>query len=294
MEQQLRILIIKALNLLSKEYTQQALIYKLGALGFDIKPSSISKIKSGNQVGHRTLVHCAKYMAEIIERELDMEFDHNISDFTRRNTPGWQRIIIPEHNQAVAKPASTLIHAGGRFSVEEKSRFIGSARQDLIEVGVRLNSYTTYFVSHSDSAFKTHIIDLLQNGVRMKSYLLDPDSQEARIYFNDRTKVQNFEKDALEESKRNIDRLKALCQEFKQMGLKGAFEIFLYRHIPFSQILVVDSQAEWAKMMVSAYLYGVKRANCPVLEFTKKEQSMLFKMYWESLQLFTSDAIKLE
>lgn len=127
----------------------------------------------------------------------------------------------------------------------------------------------------------------------IKSYLLDPDTNEARIYFEDRAKVQTFEKDAISETKRNLERLKALCREFLGHAAAGTFEIFLYRHIPFSQILVVDSKMEGAKMMVSNYLYGIKRADCPVMEFSKKDQSQLYSKYWESFQLFADGAVKL-
>ena len=274
-------------------YSQQTLIHKLSALGFEITPSQITKIKKGNPVGRKTLFDCARFMEELMAMELDMKFDDRIQDFVLLDTPGWRHRQIPEEESRSFKAPELTLHASGRFSVEEKSLFISGAQEELVELGVRLNSYTSYFISHSDSAFKNRIIELLKSGVNMRGYLLDPESQEARIYFNDRTRAQKFEKDALEESKRNIDRLKTICQEFNGMSFKGTFDIFLYRHIPYTQLIVVDSQAERAKMMVSPYLYGLKRANCPVFVFSKKNQSLLFRKYWESFQLYTSNAEKI-
>jgi hypothetical protein len=78
------------------------------------------------------------------------------------------------------------------------------------------------------------------------------------------------------------------------MQLKGQFDIFLYRHIPCAMYLMVDGpNPEQAKMMVSPYLYGIKRADCPVFEFTRKQQPKLFRTYQESLRLITKEATPL-
>ena len=40
-------------------------------------------------------------------------------------------------------------------------------------------------------------------------------------------------------------------------------------------------------MMVPHYMYGVPRANSPVLEFTKSDNYDLYKRYWNSFQKLT-------
>jgi hypothetical protein len=52
----------------------------------------------------------------------------------------------------------------------------------------------------------------------------------------------------------------------------------------------IDGQTPAAKMMISHYIYGESRANCPVIEFTKKDNLLLYKRYRTSLQRLTSDA----
>ncbi len=291
-----RNIIIKGLKHLfdGHAYGQINVLNKFETLGYSLTASVLSKIKTGREVGAKTLSHASKHMEEVLRLEMDMAYRLEIEDFEKQNTPNWAATIIPESEEKAANKAPFLLHVNGRVSIQEKTQFISSAQKNVLEIGVRLNSYTSYFISQSEKAFKAHILTLLRKGVHIKSYLLDPDTNEARIYFEDRAKVQSFEKDAIVETKRNLERLRALCQEFEEMKLDGSFEVFLYKHIPFSQILVVDSEEMDAKMMVSHYLYGVKRANCPVIEFTRKEQSLLFNKYWESFQHFTDKAEKLK
>jgi len=295
-EARLRNIVVKGLEHLSDKltYGQKNVINKFETLGYKLTASALSKIKKGGEVGPRTLSESAKHMQEVLRLELRMVYELESQDFVSQQEPDWETYIIPEKTNASEKPSPFIIHENGRVSLQEKTKFIAEARKDVLEIGVRLNAYTNYFISHSEKAFKAHIVDLLRKGVAVKSYLLDPDTQEARIYFDDRTKVQSFEKDAISETKRNIERLKVLCLEFEAMKLAGTFEVYLYRHIPFSQILVVDSKMEGAKMMASPYLYGVRRANCPVLEFSKKDQPVLFSKYWESFQHFVAGAVRLQ
>lgn len=290
-----RNIVVKGLEHLSNEllYKQINIINKLSSLGFKITASALTKIKKGGEVGPRTLKKAAKNMEEVLHLELDMAYKPEKYDFIKQNTPNWVAHIIPEGTPVLAKQPTFSIHANGRISIQEKTKFIADAKSEVLEIGVRLNSYTNYFISQNEKAFKAHIVELLKKGVKIKSYLLDPNSQEASMYFNDRAKVQTFEKDAISETLKNIERLKALCLEFEQMKLTGTFEIYLYRHIPFSQILVVDGSMGHAKMMISNYLYGIKRADCPVIAFSKNEHPQLFSKYWESFQHFVDEAVKL-
>lgn len=294
-ETRLRNIVIKGLEHLSDKltYGQKNIVNKFDALGYKLTPSALSKMKKGGEVGLKSLSQTAKFMQELIQLELDMVYEPATQDFVKQQTPDWQAYVVPEIAKIPESRTPFTFHENGRVSIQEKTKFIAEARKDVLEIGVRLNSYTGYFTSQSEKAFKVHIVDLLRKGVSIRSYLLDPDTNEARIYFDDRAKVQTFEKDAISETKRNMERLKALCKEFEDMKLAGTFEVYLYKHIPFSQILVVDSAMEGAKMMVSNYLYGIKRADCPVLEFTKREKPQLYNKYWESFQHFVEGAVKL-
>ena len=262
-------------------------------LDYVVSPATLSNIKNGGRVGTSILGVAARGMMMILQREMDMGFDSQTQDFLPKNSPGWVASVVPEKPKQDPESAAFILHDAGRLSVQEKANFIRHAKQEVIEVGVRLNSFSNYFISQKEDAYKTHILTLLRKGVNIKSYLLDPDSNEARIYFDDRTRVQSFEKDSISEIKKVVERLQTLCTEFEALHLPGKFAVYLYKHIPYSMFLVVDGGLEDGKMMLSHYLYGVRRANCPVLEFTKKEKRALFRKYWESVQLFIADAKKL-
>ena len=293
-EERFTIIVCKGLEHLYEqlEYTQSSVLNKLETVGHSVSAASLSKIKTGKDVGLPTLSLVAKGMETILRRELDMAFDDATQDFRLLRTPNWTPTVIPEEPEQNT-PGFT-IHDEGRVSVKQKTDFIAHAKKEVIEVGVRLNSFSSYFVSQNESAYKTHIVALLGKGVHIKGYLLDPDCNEARIYFEDRARVQSSEKESIAEIKKVIERLKLLCAEFEAMQLQGKFEIYLYRHIPYSLYLVVDGATDDGKMMVSPYLYGVSRANCPVMEFVKKDRRPLYRRHWESVQLFMDGAQKLK
>ncbi len=294
-EERLKNIVCRGLDHLQDkfDYGQRNVVNKLKMLELPVSAASLSNIKNGKPVGLAILSQAAKGIQLLLHQELDIAFDVELQDFRRLATPGWVASVVPERTPQSPEDSGFILHGDGRVPLQQKTDFIADAQQEVIEVGVRLNSFSSYFISQNESAYKMHIISLLRKGVNIKGYLLDPDSQEARIYFDDRAQVQSFEKDAIGEIKKVVERLKSLCVEFEAMQLQGKFEIYLYKHIPYSLFFVVDGATESGKMMVSPYLYGVRRANCPVMEFTKKDQPPLFRKYWESMQLFLDGAKRL-
>ncbi len=292
-EERLKNIVCKGLEHLFHhlDYGQNNVLNKFRMLNHVVSAASLSNIKNGKPVGLPTLSLAAKGMQALLQQEMDMVFDTKVQDFRPQHTPGWSASVVPE--KPLQSDPDFIMHADGRVSVQQKADFIADAKKEVIEVGVRLNSFSTYFTSHNEGAYKMHILALLRKGVDIKAYLLDPDCAEARIYFDDRARVQSFEKDSIEEIKKVIERLKSLCSEFEAMNLAGKFEVYLYRHIPYSLFYVVDGATEAGKMMISPYLYGIRRANSPVLEITRKDQPPLYRKYWESLQLYVDGAQKL-
>ncbi len=294
-EERLKNIVCKGLEHLHDklEYGQINVLGKLDTLGHTVSASSLSNIKKGRPVGLPTLSLAAKGMQTLLRQELDMAFDAEEQDFQAQHTPGWTATIALEKSAQQAVGPGFVLHVDGRVSLQQKTDFTDQAKQEVIEVGVRLNSFSGYFIHQNEGAYKTHIVALLQKGVHVKGYLLDPDSNEARIYFDDRAKVQSSEKDSISEIKKVIERLRKLCGEFEEMQWPGKFEIYLYKHIPYNLFLVVDGATDNGKMMVSPYLYGVSRANCPVLEFTQAGKPHLYGTYWKSMQSFLEGARKL-
>lgn len=296
-EERLKIIVCKGMDQLHEKlvYNQSTVVHKLDVLGFKVSTASFSNIINDRKVGLQTLSAAAKGIHALIEKELDMAFDVDQLDYFPKNTPDWVSSIVQEHVDSPSGAAAKFDLHDGRVSTQQKTAFFANAKKEVIEVGVRLNSFSSYFFSQKETAYRQPVIHLLEKGVDVKGYLLDPNSQEARIYFDDRARVQATEKDAIEDIKTVIKRLKVVCAEFDAMNLSGKFEIFLYKHIPYNLFFVVDgAEKEGAQMMVSPYLYGVKRADCPVIQLTKKENPHLFRKYYESMQLFIASATKLE
>ncbi|MBL7828867.1 MAG: hypothetical protein JNJ57_19690 [Saprospiraceae bacterium] len=276
-------------------YSQKTILDKLETLGSSISTATLSNILTGKRtVGIVKLGRVAKGLEEILKAELDLKYDSEKGEFIKLNSKDWQPYVIPGKAIMTPDQPDIQIFSNGRITVQQKTEFIAEARKEVIEVGARLNSFSSYFFSQNESEYKNHIIALLKKGVHIRSYLLDPVSKEAMMYFNDRAEVLPLEKESIEDMKKIIYKLKLVQAEFRKMNLAGNFEIYTYKHIPFSQFLIVDGAEVGGKMMMSHYLYGIKRADCPVFEISRANHSRLFKKYWESVQLFLRNAQRLD
>ena len=295
-EEYLRHLIISGIDMLQEEqnYKQNQIINKLKTLNITISAASFSNIltKSG---GSRDLLQITAIgIQEIIKTELG--YTHNGSVFEKNIDQSFKPIFIKETKSSQTRLENDSImpgftfHTEGRVKIQDKTNFLQNAQFDIIEVGTRLRTFTDYFFSRNEQEFKIHIVNLLKQGVKMRFYMLDPESNVAGLYFEDRAKVQDEEKFSIEDMRKVISRLKKIHAELTEEVPSASFEVYLYRHIPTNHFLVVDGMRPNGKMMVSYYLYGIKRAECPVIEIDKQLQPQLFKKYYKSLQSFIKDA----
>ena len=282
----------KGVTLLSdgREYKQVNLLHKLKVLDLVISPASFSNIINGKPVGRPVLKKAADGIEVIVRRELGREYSKELREFVPVRDPDWQPYILPETPASSQKDRGFILHSEGRVSIAQKTAFISTAQKEVIEVGIRLKTFTEYFFSRKDKEYKEFVIALLKRGVSFKGYLLDPECNEARLYFDDRARADELEKDSVGEMKKVLEKLARLIREFDQQKYPGSFEIYLYRHIPCNHFLAVDRETEGAKMMVSHYMYGVRRAECPVWEFSRSEQPELFGKYAVSLKAFIKEA----
>ncbi len=287
----LRHAIQQAFDLLETElqYTQRIVVDKLDALQCEISTATFHNIVGGKPVGLPVLGKVEKGVLLIVHRELGRMYDHENRAFSAQE-PRWVPDPIPEK---ASKHRGIHFHHDGRVSVDYKTQFIADAKQDIIEVGLRLSNFSRYFKSQSEKTYKAHIVKLLERGVNISGYLINPECQEARLYFEDRQRAQPEEKNSIAEIYKVIERLQSVSIELKNMSLQGKFEIFTYTHVPYNLFYAVDGTLATGKLMVAPYLYGIERANCPVIEVNKKDQSALFRMYWDSLQKFIKGAKKI-
>lgn len=274
-------------------YKNTNILAKMEALGKPLSASSLSNIYHQKPAGLPTLKTAAEGIQAIIRSELGQAYSTGSYTFVPVDATDWQPYIIPEPADADKPDEGFSLHASGRVSIQHKTGFIASAQKEVIEVGVRLKTFSDYFFSRNDSEYKNFITTLLRKGVNFRGYLLDPEATMTRLYFDDRTLVDETEADAVYEMKKVVEKLKRVSREFEQTRYPGTFEIYQYKHIPYNHFLAVDPKLPGGKMMVSHYIYGVLRAKCPVLEFTKSRQPDLFEKYAQSLELFTREAKRL-
>ena len=289
----LRKRIIMAVTLLMKQegYGQNTIVAKLQTLGYKIATATMSNLLNDKIVGIATLKKTEEGILTIIRQELGKVYDEAQARFIDIEATDWQPKKIIEKS---TNSSTITIYPKGRVLVEKKAAFISVANRQLIEVGIRLNAFTGYIYSNNESVYKTPIRTLLEQGVNIQLYILDPESEAARIYFLDRSQYISTEKDAIEDIRKVIERLKLLVGEFDELNLPGKLDIFLYSHIPVSMMLGVDIDEENGKMMVAPYLYGIRRADCPVMEFSRKEHPELFEKYKKSLLLTIEGAKKID
>ncbi len=297
-EERLRHLIQRAFEELQKEqsYRQSIVVAKLATLGCTISTPTFSNLLTGKAVALGTISKTAKAIQQLVGEELGKQWNPDLLAFETFRTENWTPSTVGSQPKPANDPllAGLIFHPSGRVSIRQKTDFIADARQEVIELGVRLRTFTDYFFSRSEQEYKTHIHTLLKRGVHIKVYLLDPAANEALMYFNDRGKAQKNESAALSEAPKTIAKLREVVAEFRRQQLAGSFDAYLFRHLPYCHFLSVDAALPGGKIMVSPYLYGIRRAECPVLEVDSRLQPALFRKYQDSLAATVRDAYRLD
>jgi len=167
-------------------------------------------------------------------------------------------------------------HETGRLQVSEKVAFMKDAKKEIIEIGIGIREFTRYFVGRSPHEFKEPVQTILKNGVKFKCLAIDPSWILKTIKFSTK------ETDYYKQIPKTINQLKIVRDEFRKQGLN--FEIRTYREIPHFHALCRDGATNRGAILISNYLPGVERSACPVLEFSKTSNPIMFDIYWKSIQ----------
>lgn len=274
----------------SKNYKQTQVVNKIRYFGYQINQATLSKILRGKPISEGALFQAAKGINEVLKIELGKIYDQNL---VLLKTEVEKTEVVPEVISDGLHRSGFVFYPDGRQTMEQKVRFFTSATKEWIEFGLTLNTFSRYFYSIKESAFKAPVKDLLKKGVHVKCYLIDPESNYARLYFADRESVIQEEQLGIEKIKTAIHQLLKVSSEFEKLEYPGKFEIFKYRHMPTAYYMAVDPQSrDKAKILVSSYLFGERRANCPVVEISRKSNPMLFLRYLDSLNKMMAGARK--
>ena len=179
---------------------------------------------------------------------------------------GWQRMPFSLHEE-------------GRLLIKEKVVFMKDAKSEIIELGTGLTTFTGYFTNRRPAEFKDHVAKLLKQGVTFKCVLLDPDCNIAKEYAKDLK-----ERGLIEDICCSIRELRKQQNEFESLNLKGSFEIYVYRHVPYFHAVCIDPETEAGRIAVSHYIHGLRRAEAPVFQFCKALNKEMFAKYWLSIK----------
>lgn len=276
-----------------RAYSQTDIQKKMASLGYEASRPSLSNIISGKRkAGREALYAAGEAMLLIVQSELGYSFDYERLCFDENSRPpDWKPVVVPLPENDRAGQDGILFHAEGRLSIQDKVNFLKDARHEVIEFGIRLKAFTHYFLSRNAHEFRNHIEELLARGVHLKLYLLDPGCNAARFYFEDRSIVLPDEARSGEVIKEVVELLRQVKEELSAGQHPGTIEAFQYRRLPYCHFLIVDGESRHGKMMVSPYLYGIRRADCPVVQLSRNADRSLYRRYWTSFQHLTRDAL---
>lgn len=279
--------------ILIDRFNHKTLLIKLQEVQFNIAPATLTNIKKviieGNPgrkiaLGRELLKEAAKAFILVIESNWPWKYDPAINEFIKLENAD------PETENPSNQAHGIIIYQDGRRSTSEKIQFIKNAKKEIIEVGIRLHTFSQYFTSRRKSEFRDHIEQLLKNGVTMKCLMMDPSSEMTRLYFLDRAKASPDEAKAYEQMPQILEELKKIKNELNQQGYKGRFELYTYENFPYNHYMMVDPEEENGKLLLSSYIHGIRRAHCPVLEIRKNKARVTFNTYLESLNLILKEA----
>jgi len=285
----LRKICIEGTSLLKsiKRYSQKQVVQKMEFEGYKTSPASFSNLLTDNKdVSLKKLELTAEAIKKVVHKEILLEW--NGEKFITIKNKEQQPEVIPTPTQE-NMPVGFKIYERGRLYTHEKVEFMSRAQKEIIEFGVSLSSFSEYFIKRKYEEFRQPVEQLLERGVNFKCYLLWPSSPLVMKYFSDQSGYIKSDADFVKKINTSVNRLKDVQADMKEKKLSGRFEIFQYDLIPSAHMLVIDGGEE---MLVSPYMHGLLRADCPVFQFSKKHHLQLVRKYMDSLKAMTKNAKK--
>jgi len=282
--------------ILISRFNHKTLVVKLQELQVETTAATLTNIKKviieGNPgrtiaLGRDLLKAVARSFILIVESNWPLKYDPATHEFIKlENTD-------PEPENTSNQAHGIIIYQDGRRSTSEKIQFIKNAKKEIIEVGIRLHTFSQYFTSRRKSEFRDHIEQLLKKGVNMKCLMMDPASEMTRLYFMDRAKALPKEAKAYEQMPQILDDLKKIKEDLNQLGHPGQFKLLTYENFPYNHYMMVDPEEDNGKLLLSSYIHGIIRADCPVMEIRKNTARVTFNTYLKSLQMILGEAKEL-
>lgn len=171
------------------------------------------------------------------------------------------------------------VFSDGRLPIAEKVQFALQAEREFVEVGTGLTSFAKYFTGQRPSEFRNHIGNLLRLGVSVKCFAVDPNYGPAKAYL-DCTDNKQYRKDLL----RAKELIIAERKKFLGLGCPTELRYFSYRQIPSFHCICIDGADTMnGRMLISPYIIGLERSECPVYQLSRLSNPELFKKYWKAI-----------
>lgn len=181
--------------------------------------------------------------------------------------------------------SSLKLYENGRPSLTDKVKLISRAQSEVIFVGIAHRSFVGYFEQRPSIEFQDSIFELLKKGIILKCVFLDPDCEIASKYAEDREETE-----LIDRIKNSIESLKKIRCDLVKESVTGNIEIYLSHHFPYFAATCVDGNETTGYILISSYLYRVKKAEVPHLEFSRLQHQGMFNTYWKSIQQIVSDS----
>lgn len=253
-----------------------------------------------------TIDRCARLASMAIPNQILI--DQVVFHSTISVLNDWKNVIVSDPFPIIAKGISDLVayelstkssgFSGfglpsiqiieeGRIPLVDKMAFMLSAKEEIIELGIGLSSFSNLYDRQRPSEFKDKLISLLKKGVIVKCVILNPDSDIAKIYLED-----NKELNYLERMKKSLKKLLEMKKEFQKQELDN-FKILMYDAIPRFHASCIDIDKQQGKISISQYLPETLRSNNPVMRFSKYSNPLLYDKYKSVIQNLLSHTVEI-
>lgn len=244
----------------------------------DLLGSTIDRCARMTSMANPNQVLIDQTMMGVTESFLRDDKELIISEPITRRAKGIGEILIFEISlkeyefTGFSLPTFNIIE-DGRMPLREKMDFLACAKNELIELGIGLSSFSDNYYRQRPTEVKDKIIKMLQKGVNIKCVILDPNSDNAKIYVND-----NKEPKYLERMKTSKELLVEMKKELQKSGYND-FHIMIYDALPRFHASCIDMELPTGMMSISHYLPKIPRSRNPVIQFSKYSNPQLFDRY---------------
>jgi len=174
-----------------------------------------------------------------------------------------------------------IVYEQGRPTLAEKLELINTAQFEVVELGIALRTFVSYFEMRPAAEFRDRVATLVARGVRFRCLILDPASR-----FLDKTK----DREVFARIEASIQYLVNLGAQMPSFEASPGFAVFLYDRVPHFAAVCVDAESEHGQILVSPYLHGAKNAESPGFLIRKSSHPILFDKFWQSIKSLLNEA----